>query len=109
MRAFILRAPAMAFALRAAARVVERAGAHCRSLYVKVGDGKFGAEATALARLQAKSEREGIDREIKERRNYLKPTLERQRNTKGATFNTAKRVRLQLVEELLLDKRLNPF
>ena len=104
----------MAFvALRAAARVAERASlassAPCRTLFVKVGDGKYGSEASALARLQAKSEREGIDREIKERRNFLKPTLERQRNTKGATFNAAKRVRLQLVEELLLDKRLNPF
>jgi ribosomal protein S21 len=86
-----------------------RARAHCRSLYVKVGEGQFGAEGAALTRLQAKSEREGIDREIKARRNFLKPTLERQRNTKGATFNSAKRVRLQLVEELLLDKRLNPF
>lgn len=39
----------------------------------------------------------------------MKPTLIRQRKKEDAQFNQAKRIRLQLVEELLLDKNLVPF
>lgn len=40
---------------------------------------------------------------------YIKPHLARQRNAKDAVFNAAKRQRVKLVEEMLLDPRMCPF
>jgi hypothetical protein len=39
----------------------------------------------------------------------MKPHLVRQRNQKDAIYNGAKRQRVKLVEEMLLDPRMCPF
>ena len=54
-------------------------------------------------------DREGVERRLKERQRFLKPTLARQRKAKNAIYQQAKRTKNQLVEELLADPGLLPF
>lgn len=54
-------------------------------------------------------DREGVERRLKERQRFLKPTLARQKKAKNAIYQQAKRTKNQLVEELLADPGLLPF
>ena len=75
------------------------------SLFVRV----HGSPGAALERLQAKSEQEGVERSAAARRRYVKPHLARQKAASDAQYNKAKRERVRLVEELVLDRKLVPF
>jgi len=75
------------------------------SLFVRV----HGSPGAALERLQAKSEQEGVERSAAARRRYVKPHLARQKAASDALYNKAKRERVRLVEELVLDRKLVPF
>ena len=63
----------------------------------------------ALDKLQAKSDLEGLERMTATRCRFVKPHLARQRAVSDAIYNRAKRERIRLVEEMVLDRKLVPF
>ncbi len=79
-----------------------------RSFFVRVR-GVGGGASRDLDRLQGKVEGSGQERALQRRRRFVKPHLERQRNAKEAVFNKAKRERIRLVEEMMLDRRVAGF
>jgi 2'-5' RNA ligase len=81
-------------------------GVQSRSFFVRA----HGSNVTRdFERLQSKLEASGLERTLKERKRYVKPHLVRQKKAKDAVFNRAKRERIRVVEELMLDRRLCPF
>ena len=68
-----------------------------------------GGPILALERVRAKASLEGTERLLKRQRAYVKPTLARQKNVRDAAYNTVKRQRARLVEELVLQRKLWPW
>jgi hypothetical protein len=73
-----------------------------RTLYVRASSNP----SSALEKLTAKAELEGIEKRLTQRRRYVKPHLQRQLNARNAIYNKAKQQRIKLVEELLLQSPL---
>ena len=102
-------APRLAAAAPAAARNIPMSAASPfaqpirRNFFVRVS---YPSNASRdFERLQSKFEASGWERVLKERSRYMKPHLVRQKNAKDAVYNRAKRERIRIVEELLLDRK----
>lgn len=104
MSVAILRA-ALTGAARPSVQLMAHRSAPAASLFVKAGD----SPSIALMKLQAKMEREGMERQIKARERYLKPKYSRQKMKKEAIYMKTKRTRVALVEAFLADSHIQPF
>ncbi len=80
--------------------------APARTLYVRVTG---ASPSAAMEKLNAKVAAEGRERLAAARKRYVKPHLQRQLDAKGAVYNKAKRERVRVVEELMLDRKVCPF
>ncbi len=88
------------------AAAASAAASATRTFYVRVHGSNPSRD---FERLQGKLEASGLERALKERKRYVKPHLVRQKKAKDAVFNRAKRERIRVVEELMLDRKLCPF